>query len=148
MSIDQIVVEMSKILIPALPYLIQGMKLGGKKASEKLGELGAEKLWNEISKRKKISRKLLIAVKELSKTPKDKSWQMMMKQEMKQILKSDPALLKEITLLLDLEISKQTTHAINNVDTTIEQSISVSSGKQDVYAVKNRNLVIRQNVKK
>ena len=91
MSIDHIATQIFELLIPTIPYLVKGIKIGGKKAAEKLGELGAgkstelaEKLWGKIAGKKNSSRKLSIAAEELSKTPKDKAWQTMMKQEIKQ----------------------------------------------------------------
>ncbi len=155
MSIDQLVNQISVLVIPALPYLLKGIKIGGKKVAEKLGELGseksaelAEKLWDKLSGKKTDSRKLSIAAKELSKTPKDKAWQSMMKQELKQLLKADPALLKEITLMIQAEVPEQTIRAKKNVKARIEQSNSGSAGKQKVSAEENRGLVIRQNIKK
>lgn len=155
MSIDQLVNQISVLVIPALPYLLKGIKLGGKKAAEKLGELGAgksaelaEKLWGKIAGKKSGSRKLSIAAEELSKTPTDKSWQAMMKQEIKQLLKADPALLKEITLMIQAEVPEQTVSAKRNVNARIEQTISAPKGKQKVTAEDNRGLVIRQNIKK
>ncbi len=155
MSIDQVVVEVSKWIIPALPYLLQGIKIGGKKAAEKLGEAGAGKsvelaqsLWNKLTGKKAKSDKLSIAAKELSKTPKDKDWQGMLNKEIKQLLKADPALLKEITQLLKTETSGQIVRAKRNVNARIEQSISGRSGDQIAAAEDNRGLVIRQTIKK
>ena len=155
MLIDQLVNQISVLVIPALPYLLKGIKIGGKKVAEKLGELGseksaelAEKLWDKLSGKKSDSRKLSIAAEELSKTPKDKAWQSMMKQELKQLLKADPALLKEITLMIQAEVPEQTIRAKKNVKARIEQSNSGSAGKQKVTAEDNRGLVIRQNIKK
>lgn len=155
MSIDQVVVEVSKWIIPALPYLLQGIKIGGKKAAEKLGEASAGKsmelaqsLWNKLTGKKAKSDKLSIAAKELSKTPKDKDWQAMLNKEIKQLLKADPALLKEITLMIQAEVPEQTAIAKRNVNTRIEQTISTPKGKQKVTAEDNRGLVIRQNIKK
>jgi hypothetical protein len=155
MSIDQIVAEVSKLIIPALPYLIKGAKVSGQKYAEKLGEDGAgksmqlaEALWSKISGKTNPSRKLSIAAEELSKTPKDKAWHSMMKQEIKLLLKANPALLKEITLLLQVEIPEQTVRAKNNVKARIEQSNATGTGKQKIQADGNRDVVIRQNIKK
>jgi hypothetical protein len=155
MLIDQLVNQISVLVIPALPYLLKGIKIGGKKAAEKLGELSAgksdalaEKLWAKITGKKTDSRKLSIAAEELSKTPGDKSWQVMMKQEIKQLLKADPALLKEITLMIQAEVPEQFVSAKRNANAKIEQSNSGRSGKQKVTAEDNRGLVIRQNIKK
>lgn len=154
MSIDQVAIQISRLVIPALPYLIKGLKVGGEKAAEKLGELGAgksaelaEKLWGKLAGKKSRSRKLDIAARELSKTPKDKTWQMVMKQEIKQLLKTDPKLLKEITLMMQIDMPEQTIRARDNVKTKIDQSTS-AAGKQKVHAERNRDLVIRQNIKK
>lgn len=155
MSIDQIVVEISKWIIPALPYLLKGIKLGGQKAAEKLGEASAGKsmelaqsLWDKLTGKKIKSDKLSIAAKELSKTPKDKDWQSMLNKEIKQLLKADPALLKEITLLLKTEVPEQSVVAKRNVKGSIEQSNVGSAGKQKIIAEDNSGLVIRQNIKK
>ena len=155
MPIDQIVTEISKWIIPALPYLLKGIKLGGQKAAEKLGEAGAGKsmemaqsLWNKLIGKKSRSDKFSIAARQLAKAPQDKDWQAMLNREMKQILKADPALLKEITLLLKTGTPRQTVRAKGNANTEIDQTISGSSGEQMVVAEKNRGLVIRQNIKK
>lgn len=155
MSIDQIVVEISKLIIPALPYLLKGVKLGGQKAAEKLGEASAGKsmelaqsLWNKLTGKKTESGNLSLAAKGLSKTPTDKDWQRILKKEIKQILKADPALLKEITLLLETQAPEQTVRAKKNVNARIEQSNSGSAGKQKVSAEDNRGLIIRQSIKK
>ena len=81
MSTEQLVAEAVRILIPALPYLVKGLKIGGKKAAEKLGELGtdlsfeqAKKLWSTLKKGKR-SRKLEVAAQELAQAPQDKDWE-------------------------------------------------------------------------
>lgn len=155
MSIDQIVVEISKLIIPALPYLLKGIKLGGQKAAEKMGEASAGKsmqlaqsLWDKLTGKKNKSDKLSIAAKGLSKAPTDKDWQGILKKEIRQLLKADPALLKEITALLKTEVPEQTVRAKKNVNARIEQSNSSTAGKQKVTAEDNRGLIVCQNIKK
>ncbi len=155
MSIDQIVSEISKVLIPVLPYLLKGFKVAGKKTAEKVGEMIpeksfklAEELWGKISPHRRKSRKLSIAIGELSKTPKDKSWQEMFQNEIKHLLKTNLSLLEEISRILLIEVPEQISVAKNNVGVEIEQSISTNFGKQKVQADGNQDLVIRQIIKK
>jgi hypothetical protein len=151
MTIEQLAAQIYKLIIPALPYLLKGIKIGGEKAAEKFGELGAgksaqltEKIWGKISV-KNNSRKLSIAAKELAETPDDKTWQVMMKQELKQLLRADPDLRKEITALIQAEMPEQTVQAKGNVKTRIDQSVA-TKGKQTVHAEDNQDLVIRQKI--
>ncbi|MBK8616875.1 MAG: hypothetical protein IPN96_07135 [Anaerolineales bacterium] len=155
MPIDLIVTELSKLIIPALPYLLKGIKLSGQKAAEKLGEASAGKsmelaqsVWNKLTGKKAGSDKLSIAAKELSKTPKDKDWQGMLNKEIKQLLKADPALLREITLLLKTEAPEQIISAKRNVNTKAYQSNIGTKAKQKIVAEDNRGLDVRQSVKK
>jgi hypothetical protein len=155
MSIDQLVNQISLVVIPALPYLLKGIQISSQKFVEKLGTDSAGKsmelaqsLWKKISGKKTKSNKLSIAAEELSKTPEDKEWQGMLKKEIKQLLNADPALLKEITLLLKTEVPEQTIVAKRNVKGSIEQSNVGSAGKQKITAEDNSGLVIRQNIKK
>jgi hypothetical protein len=155
MSVDHLTTQIFELLAPALPYLLKGIKIGGKKAAEKLGELGAGKstelagkIWSKLSVKKNNSRKLSIAAEELLKTPGDKSWQVMIKQEIKQILKADPALLKEITLMIQAEVPSQEVRATRNVNARVEQSNSSRTGEQTATLMDNRGLVIHQTIKK
>lgn len=154
MSIDQLVIQISELIIPALPYLIKGIKIGGKKAAEKIGEMSAnqsvllaEKLWKLINKKGKPSRKMSFASEELAETPKDKSLRKIMKDEIKEILKSDPSLVKEISALLENDTPEQAIHAVKNINTKITQSTDRNS-KQKITARENKGLVINQQVKK
>ena len=151
MSTDQLVAEAARILIPALPYLVKGLKIGGKKAAEKLGELGADlsferakKVWDALQ-RGKPSRKLEIAAKELAETPQDKAWQKMMNDELKLLLKADPALAKTVAEFLTAGVPEQSVRAVKNKNSRISQSIK-KTGKQKVNAVENSGLVIRQSI--
>jgi hypothetical protein len=154
MSLDQLTNEIMKWIIPALPYLLKGIKLGGKKAAEKLGEFSAEKsleqvqtLWKKLTGKKDGNKNLSVAAENLAKSPKNKPWQAVMKQEIKSVLKANPALLKELTALVNADTPEQSIRAKRNKNTKIEQ-ISSGKGKQKVTAEDNQDLVIRQSIKK
>ena len=151
MSTEQLVAEAVRILIPALPYLVKGIKIGGKKAAETLGELGAnlsfeqaKKLWSALKKGKR-SRKLEVAAQELAQAPQDKDWKKMLTEELKVLVKADPALAKTLAATLTADVPEQVVEASENRDSEVQQAVK-KKGKQTVKARKNTGLVIRQTI--
>lgn len=154
MSIDQLAGQITALLIPVLPYIIKGIKIGGKKAAEKFGDISADKtkdlvtkMWDLITKKGKISPELSMATEKLARAPRDENWHAIMAKELKSLLKTNPGLAKEISLLLQSELPQQTIFAKENINTKIDQTTN-TSGKQKVKANGNRGLDIRQNIKK
>lgn len=154
MSVDQLTNEILNLIIPALPYLIKGIKIGGKKAAEKFGEIGGEKafgiasqLWNTINRKGKPSRKFSIAVKELSKDPNDKTWRKLMKDELKVTLQENHTLKEQLSNLLIDNIPEQTVRALRTKKAKISQATD-SSGKQKVSTTDSSDLIIHQTVNK
>jgi hypothetical protein len=70
-----------------------------------------------------------------------------MVKELKSLLETNPDLVREISMLLQSELPDQTVFAKDNIRTEIDQTTN-APGKQNVEAIGNRGLVIRQNIKK
>ncbi len=153
MDINQISEEVAAFVIPALPYIVKGVKLGGKKAAEKMGEIAADhsldlgkKLWQAIRRQGAMPRKLSVAASKLAKTPNDQAGQRAFMQELTSLFQAKPELMNDLAALLAAQVPEQTVYAKKNVQSTVDQSVT-GNGKQNVRAIENRGLVVRQNIK-
>ena len=92
-----------EILLPYLPFLIEGGKLAGKKAIEKIGAEAGEELWNsaKILWGKLKGRGNVEAVAEtVVKVPENEALQEALAQEIIKVLENEPSLLEETSRIV------------------------------------------------
>jgi hypothetical protein len=151
MNIEQLAQAILATLVPMLPYLLKGIKLGGQKAAEVLGEKGgeevanqAQKAWKSISKQKGDSAdKVKTAARQLAKQPHDADWQAVFKNGLAQMLKDDPALAGELASVLKLQFGEQVLQAENSQRLEVNQEMA-GGGRQVSVVKKSRDIQVNQ----
>ncbi len=94
---DQVLAQqIATVLLPALPYLLKGAKIAGKKAAETLGEESIKTIWEKIKARGRVRQAAQAAV-DLPENPVMKDG---LAHEIAAVLQSDPRLAAELKNLL------------------------------------------------
>lgn len=154
MDAVQIAEQAANYLVPALPYLLKGVKIAGKKAAEKSGEIIADdvpalatRLWDALRKTRSLTPKLTTAAKELAETPTDEDWIGLFVRELTTALKSKPELMREIEGILMTHVPEQSIEAIDNEGAAVTQTM-LGTGKQRAKLAGNRKITVRQSIKR
>lgn len=100
--------ELVPILLPTLPYLLKGVKLGGEQFAKKIGEIGGEKawsvidsIWNKINPKIQETESIKSNLQEIVANIGDEDAVASFRLQLKSILKSDEELAYEIFNILN-----------------------------------------------
>lgn len=88
--------QVAAVLMPALPYLLKGVKLAGQKAAETLGEETVKALWEKLKTRARIAK----AAQAVVSLPDNPAMQDALANEIAAALQADPALAAALRALL------------------------------------------------
>ena len=95
LDLTTLAAQIAAALTPALPYLLKGARLAGKKAAETVGEESIKALWAKLQPHEKV-RKAAEAAADLRDNP---AMQDALAHEIEGALRADPTLAAEIVAL-------------------------------------------------
>lgn len=145
-DIGPLAAQIVQFLTPFLPYLLKGGKLASQEAAKALGKeftdeswMGAKSLWKRLRPKTKIKPSVHEAIQEVATNPEDPDAQAALRLQLRKLLQSDQALVKEISHLL-----AQVKPLVGAVTASGSRSVAIGGNMSNSTIVTGNKNVVEQ----